>query len=133
MDVHLRQSPLAVVLTGMWLPLDATHRRISSSVRNLTPRYTKAAPPFCRASSHGNLSTVAPGGGSPTGGVLYCQLEVQPATCPDKIFLGKWLDLEAREIRSHPRAFLQTFHVWVRIACTPRPSSRLLPKVLGFL
>ena len=48
-------------------------------------------------------------------------------------FLGNWLDLEAREIRSHPRAFLQMFHAWVRVACKPRPNSRLLPKVLGFL
>ena len=48
-------------------------------------------------------------------------------------FLGKWLDLEAREIRSHPRAFLQMFHAWVRVACKPRPNGRLLPKILGFL
>ena len=48
-------------------------------------------------------------------------------------FLGKWLDLEAREIRSHPRAFLQMFHAWVRIVCKPTPSSRLLPKILGCL
>ena len=49
------------------------------------------------------------------------------------LFLGKWLDLEAREIRLHPRAFPQMFHAWVWVACKPRPNSRLLPKVLGFL
>ena len=49
------------------------------------------------------------------------------------LFLLKWLDLEAREIRSHPRAFLQMVHAWVRVACKPRPNSRLLPKFLGFL
>ena len=48
-------------------------------------------------------------------------------------FLGKWLDLVGREIRSHPGAFLQMFHAWVRIAYKPRPSGRLLPKLLGFL
>ena len=48
-------------------------------------------------------------------------------------FLGKWLDLEDREIRLHPRAFPQMVRVWVRIACTPRPSSGQLPKLLGFL
>ena len=48
-------------------------------------------------------------------------------------FLVKWLDLEAREIRSHPRALLQTFHASVRLACKPRPNSRLMPKMLGFL
>ena len=48
-------------------------------------------------------------------------------------FLGKWLDLEGREIRSHPRAFLQMFHAWVRLACKSPSLSRLLPKILGFL
>ena len=48
-------------------------------------------------------------------------------------FLGKWLDLEARETRSHLGAFLGMFHAWVRVACKPRPNSRLLPKILGFL
>ena len=48
-------------------------------------------------------------------------------------FLGKWLNLEAREIRSHPRGFLQIFHTWVRLACKPRPNGRLMPKMLGFL
>ena len=48
-------------------------------------------------------------------------------------FLGKWLDLEAREIRSHPRAFLRMFHAWARLACKSRPNSRLMPKMLGFL
>ena len=48
-------------------------------------------------------------------------------------FFGKWLDLEARETRSHPRAFLQMFHAWVRLACKSRPNSRLMPKMLGFL
>ena len=48
-------------------------------------------------------------------------------------FLGKWLDLEAREIRSHPRAFLQMFHARARLACKSKPNSRLMPKMLGFL
>ena len=48
-------------------------------------------------------------------------------------FLGKWLDLQGREIRSHPRAFLQMFHAWVGLACTSPLSSRLLPKIPGFL
>ena len=48
-------------------------------------------------------------------------------------FLGKWLDLEAREIRSHPRAFLQIIHAYVQLACKFQPNSRRMPKMLGFL
>ena len=48
-------------------------------------------------------------------------------------FLGKWLGLEAREIRFHSRAFLQMVHAWARLACKSRPNSRLIPEMLGFL
>ena len=59
--------------------------------------------------------------------------ELQATPFPDNFFGGKWLDFEDRKIRSHQRAFLQMFHAWVRIACKRRPSSRRLPKLLGFL
>ena len=48
-------------------------------------------------------------------------------------FLGKYINLGVRTIRSHPRAFLQMFNIWLRLATRSRPSSRLLSKALGFI
>ena len=48
-------------------------------------------------------------------------------------FLGKYINLGVRTIRSHPRAFLQMFNIWHRLATRSRPSSRLLSKALGFI
>ena len=48
-------------------------------------------------------------------------------------FLGKYINLGVRTIRSHPRAFLQMFNIWLRLATRSRLSSRLLPKALGFI
>ena len=56
---------------------------------------------------------------------------LEPVT--DIFFLGKYINLGVRTIRSHPRAFLQMFNIWLRLATRSRPSSRLLSKALGFI
>ena len=43
------------------------------------------------------------------------------------------LNLGVRTIRSHPRACLQMFNIWLGLATGSRPSSRLLSKALGFI
>ena len=48
-------------------------------------------------------------------------------------FLGKYGNLGVRTIRSHPRAFLQMFNIWLRLSTRSRPSTvmwifrRLIP------
>ena len=37
-------------------------------------------------------------------------------------FLGKYVNLGVRTIRSNPRAFLQMFNIWLRLATRSRPS-----------
>ena len=56
---------------------------------------------------------------------------LEPVT--DIFFLGKYINFGVRTIRSHPRAFLQMFNIWLRLATRSRPSSRLLSKALGFI
>ena len=51
----------------------------------------------------------------------------------EMFFLGKYINLGVRTIRSHPRAFLQMFNIWLRLTTRSRPSSRLLSKALGFI
>ena len=46
-------------------------------------------------------------------------------------FIGKWVDLVDRSIRSHERAMLQMFDSWLHLATGIRPPSRLLAKALG--
>ena len=48
-------------------------------------------------------------------------------------FLGKWLDLSARTISSHPRAFLQMLSAWLRVAVRTLNFSRLVGKLAGFM
>ena len=51
----------------------------------------------------------------------------------DIFFLGRYVNLGVCTIRSHPRAFLQMFNIWLRLATRSRPSSRLLSKALQFI
>ena len=48
-------------------------------------------------------------------------------------FLGKWLDLSARTISSHPRAFLQMLSAWLQVAVWTLNYSRLVGKLTGFM
>ena len=83
---------------------------------------------------NGGASSDRPGGGRPTSGVVYCQLEVHTAPCPENFFwVSGWtLSLE-RLGRTLGLSCKCSMCGWVRIACKPRLSSRLLPKLLGFL
>ena len=56
-----------------------------------------------------------------------------PEPVANIFFLGKHVNLGVRTIRSHPRAFLQKFNIWLRLATRSRPSSCLLSKALGFI
>ena len=49
------------------------------------------------------------------------------------LFLGKHIDTQARRIWSHPRAFLQMFAQWLRLATAAHPHPRHLNKVLGLI
>ena len=49
------------------------------------------------------------------------------------LFLGKHVDTQARRIWSHPRAYLQMFAQWLRLATAAHPHPRHLNKVLGFI
>ena len=43
------------------------------------------------------------------------------------------MDFVLRSIQSHPRAFVQMFNIWLRLATRSNPSSRVLAKALGFI
>ena len=49
------------------------------------------------------------------------------------LFLGKFIDTCERKIWSHPRAFLQIFAQWIRLATAAHPHPRHRNKVLGFI
>ena len=49
------------------------------------------------------------------------------------LFLGKHIDPQMRRIWSHPRAFLQMFAQWLRLATAVHPHPRHLNKVSGFI
>ena len=46
-------------------------------------------------------------------------------------FWGNWVDLVDRSIQSKPRADLQIFSIWFRLATTGKPSSRMPAQALG--
>jgi hypothetical protein len=56
---------------------------------------------------------------------------LEPAT--GILFLGKFIDTCERKMWSHPRAGLQTFAQWVRLATATHPHPQHLNKVLGFI
>ena len=49
------------------------------------------------------------------------------------LFLGKHIDTQAKRIWSHPRAYLQMYAQWLRLATAAHPHPRHLNKVLGFM
>ena len=49
------------------------------------------------------------------------------------LFLGKHIDIQARRIWCQPRAFLQMFGQWLRLATAAYPHPRHLNQVLGFI
>ena len=49
------------------------------------------------------------------------------------LFFGKHIDTQARRVWSHPRAYLQMFAQWLRLATAAHPQPRHLNKVLGFI
>ena len=62
---------------------------------------------------------------------------VSPKAVPEPtthiLFLGKFDDTRERKIRSHPRAYVQIFAQWVRLATATHPHPRHLNQVLGFI
>ena len=57
------------------------------------------------------------------GFLVSAKSTLEPVT--EIFFLGKYVNLDVRTIRSHPQAFLQMFNIWLRLATRSRPSSRL--------
>ena len=49
------------------------------------------------------------------------------------LFFGKHIDTQAKRIWSYPRASLQIYAQWLRLATAAHPHPRHLNKVLGFI
>ena len=63
--------------------------------------------------------------------IVSAKSTLDPVT--EILFLGKYVNLGVHTIRSHARAFLQMFNIWLRLATWSHPSSRLLSEALGFI
>ena len=60
------------------------------------------------------------------GFLVSAKSTLEPGT--EIFLLDKYVNLGVRTMRSHPRAFLHMFNIWLRLATRSRPSSRLLSK-----